>query len=74
MFSVKTFQDHTSLIIKMKRKKQAKDVSFVIQENVCLKKANVFTEIIKNGRFKRLLVQFLLAVFLDTKKFTFLMT
>jgi hypothetical protein len=57
----------------MKRKRQERNVLCAIQENVCLKKANVSTEIIKNGRFKRLLVQFLLVVFLDTKKFTFLM-
>ena len=58
----------------MKRKKQAKDVLFAIQENVYLKKVNVSTEIIKNGQFKRLLEQFLLDVFQDTKKFTYLMT
>jgi hypothetical protein len=74
VFSAKTFQGHTLLIIKMKRKSQARNVSSVIQENVCLKKANAYTEIIKNGQFKRLPVQFLPVAFLDTKKFTFLMT
>jgi len=74
VFSAKTFRAHTSLIIKMKKKRQVRNVLFVIQENVFLKKVNVSTEIIKNGRFKKLLEQFLPAVFLDTKKFTFLMT
>ena len=74
MFSAKIFQDHISLIIKMKKKRLVKNASFAIQENVCLKKVNASTEIIKNGRFKKLLVQFLPGVFLDTKKFTFLMT
>jgi len=74
VFSVKTFQAHTLQIIKMKKKKQVKNVLFATQENVYLKKANVSTEIIKNGRFKRLPEQYLPAVFLDTKKFTFLMT